>query len=580
MAQLILPPKNIVASFNGGSISVNSTYSNGSSVWNGAAFTFEGVITITPQTNSSEDTTPTPYQWDGNDVQVGMWIGQNNGSAYRIVSISSQSSTSVTAIVEDVDLYNLLIDNTQTGNNFPLEDQASLIFNVSEDGLPVITPTATISGLIGSNATWLNDLHDRFRYRNYLTTFFALDPNSTAYASFAVGNFVKLQSDGTFAVVTGNSQSDINSIIGLVTSVNTPTQGNLRIRPAGRVVNDVNLTGIGAVGDVIYLSSGGGLTATQPAAPYFAVYIKMSDTTAVLLPKVATGASGSGSGTAGTSGASGTSGLSGTSGTNGFSGTSGTDGSSGQTGSNGTSGSSGTSATSGSSGSSGTSALSGTSGTSGSSGSTGTSGASGTSGSSGSSGTSGQSGTAGTSGSSGTSGTNGSSGTSGLSGTSGINGTSGTSGADGSMGSSGTSGTGTAGTSGSSGISGTTGLYVYRVVVATTAGSISSITSATAPSGANLIGAAGWSFNVSSPNVIVTHPLGNTIISGFSEGLNTSNILVRPYSGNSAAQFSMFLSTNYQTITFYSNTAANAGFNGAATDANSLTINFTSTILI
>ena len=441
MAQLILPPKNIVGSINSGSVTVNSTYTNGASVWNGSPFSFNATLTITPQLNSSEDTTPTAYEWNGFDVAVGMWFGQTNGSSYKIVSISSQTATEVVCVIEDVDLYVLLTDNSQAGNNFPLENQNSLIFEVSEDGLPVVAPTAIIIGLIGGAAQWLNDLHDRFRYRNYLTTFFALDPNSTAYASFVVGDFVSLQSDGTFAVVTGNSQSDINSIIGIVTSVNTPTQGNLRIRPAGRVVNNVDLTGIGAVGDVIYLSSGGGLTATQPAAPYFAVYIKMSNTAAVLLPKVATGGSGGGSGTAGTSGDSGSSGTSGETGTSGVSGTSGESGTSGITGTAGTSGSSGTAGASGTSGSSGTSATDGSSGTSGTDGSSGTSGVDGSSGTSGESGTSGTNGTSGSSGTSGASGTDGSSGTAGVDGSSGTSGDSGTSGTDGSSGTSGVDGT-------------------------------------------------------------------------------------------------------------------------------------------
>jgi hypothetical protein len=167
------------------------------------------------------------------------------------------------------------------------------------------------------------------------------------------------------------------------------------------------------------------------------------------------------------------------------------------------------------------------------------------------------------------------------------NGTAGTSGANGANGSSGTSGaqgaSGSAGTSGSSGTSsaGAAGaIYNYKVVVATTGGTISSITSATSPSGANLIGAPGWSFSVSPPNVAITHPLGNTIVSGFSEGSNGANVLIRPYTGVSAATFSMFASSSYGVITFYSNTAANAGFNGAATDANALTINFQSTVSV
>ena len=148
MAQLILPPKNIVGSIDFGSTSVASTYSNGSSVWDGSPFSFNVTLTITPQLNSSQDTTPTAYEWNGNDVSVGMWFGQPSGATYKIVSISAQNSTSVTCVIEDVDLYVLLIDNTQAGNNYPEETNNSLIFEVSDDGLPVITPTASILSLI------------------------------------------------------------------------------------------------------------------------------------------------------------------------------------------------------------------------------------------------------------------------------------------------------------------------------------------------------------------------------------------------------------------------------------------------
>jgi len=82
---------------------------------------------------------------------------------------------------------------------------------------------------------------------------------------------------------------------------------------------------------------------------------------------------------------------------------------------------------------------------------------------------------------------------------------------------------------------------------------------------------------VAGANVQVTHPLGNTIIGAFSLGLNTGTSLIRPYTGTSAAQFAMLIATSFASVTFYSNTAANAGFNGAATDANALTISFTST---
>ena len=132
------------------------------------------------------------------------------------------------------------------------------------------------------------------------------------------------------------------------------------------------------------------------------------------------------------------------------------------------------------------------------------------------------------------------------------------------------------GTSGTSSAAAGT-LYTYKIVVATTGGSISAITSATAPSGANLIGAGGWSFVVSSPNVQMTHPLGNTIYNTSSIGVAASTVLVRPYTGTSAAQYASISNTGFTLLTFYSNTAANSGFNGAGTDANALTILFTST---
>jgi hypothetical protein len=103
-------------------------------------------------------------------------------------------------------------------------------------------------------------------------------------------------------------------------------------------------------------------------------------------------------------------------------------------------------------------------------------------------------------------------------------------------------------------------------------------TSATAPSGANLIGASGWTIALSGVNLVVTHPLGNTIVVGLSKGINGLNVLIRSYSGTATAQFAMFSNSGYTIVTFYSNTAANAGFSSSATDANALTVTFLSTV--
>jgi len=190
------------------------------------------------------------------------------------------------------------------------------------------------------------------------------------------------------------------------------------------------------------------------------------------------------------------------------------------------------------------------------------------------------------SGSSGTSGVSGTSGTSGIGGSSGTSGIDGSSGTSGLTGSSGTSGQGTSGTSGITGSSGTSGTasipsgvaYAYTIVVGTTSGTVSGITSAIAPSGANLIGAPGWNIALSGVNLVVTHPLGNTILSGFTRGNNGGNVAIRSYINLTTAQFSMIASASFGIITFYGNSSGNTGFSSSATDSNALTITFLSTV--
>ena len=118
MAQLILPPLSIVAELRPGSVpSIVATYSNPLSPWDGAVTKYGIILDITPQLTSSYDTTP-PLEYNGLNVEVGMWFGLSaNGYTYKITDIISATAYEVVCVVEDVDLFNLLIDNTQQGNN-------------------------------------------------------------------------------------------------------------------------------------------------------------------------------------------------------------------------------------------------------------------------------------------------------------------------------------------------------------------------------------------------------------------------------------------------------------------------------
>ncbi len=480
MAQLILPPKLLTFKINSGTTNVVTTYSNPSSIYDGYPLQFEVDITVDVQYHSS-DATPTPYVYDAYSVTTNDWIGQPSGKSYRIVSITSVTdANNLTAVIEDEDLYNLLNDLTTLGFNYPDEEQYGVIFDLNQEGLPKITNVTIQSGQLPTSPYFAFDLDGRFRYRNFITDYWELDKDDQSYTGVTVGDMVYINSSGKFVkITTSNISAQLKYAFGMVTSVNTPNDGNILVRPFGRIVYDLP-TLPGSIGDLLYFDPASGtnnLTNTIPASNIFAVYIKIDNTTALLLQNHPSGGTG-GSGTGGVAGTSGSSGENGTSGSSGLSfnwlgiwdgtvgggsnisygindvvyynGTtyiftnttpsgvgSGAPGTNPDwdvmavSGANGTSGSAGESGTSGSSGSSGESGTSGSSGETGTSGSSGENGTSGSSGESGSSGTSGESGTSGSSGETGTSGSSGESGTSGSSGESGTSGSSGETGTSG-----------------------------------------------------------------------------------------------------------------------------------------------------
>jgi hypothetical protein len=470
MANIPKLPITIVGKIKNGTITYNSTYSNPTSIYDGYPYTFNVTLELVAPTNSDDTLTPNQYTYDANNIEVGMWFGQPNGLMYKIISKSTPTSDSeIDVVLKDVDLFNLLSDPNFTGSNIPYENTYGIVFNISEDGDPVINGLSLQSGNLSPDPFWINDFYARFQYRNLISSYYNNDDTSLLYATgYTVGQLVYLDSTGQFQVVDDTNQAQLEKAFGVITSVNEPEDGNMTVRPFGKITGGLNLSTVGSIGDVLYYDMTGTTTnyATdvKPTNNPLPVYIKISDTTGSSIGwPLVTGTGGSGTG--GVAGTSGSSGESGTSGSSGFSfnwlgiwdgtvgggsnisyglndvvyynGTtyiftnttpsgvgSGEPGTNPDwdvmavSGANGTSGSAGESGTSGSSGESGTSGSSGETGTSGSSGESGTSGSSGetgTSGSSGESGTSGSSGEAGTSGSSGENGTSGSSGLSGAS---------------------------------------------------------------------------------------------------------------------------------------------------------------------
>ena len=127
------------------------------------------------------------------------------------------------------------------------------------------------------------------------------------------------------------------------------------------------------------------------------------------------------------------------------------------------------------------------------------------------------------------------------------------------------------------------GLYPYKIVCGVSGGNVSSITSATSPSGLNLIGRAGWTIGITGLTVNVTHPLGDTIFLGTSQGINPLSggfVWIRQYTASTISTFAMNQNNNYTVVSFYSNTSTNAGFNSSQTISNGLTIVFMSSVYL
>ena len=115
MAYLQRPPKTIVSKVNFGStVYLGPTYNNASSYWNGSTYIYQVTLSIDPQTTGDEYSSPDPFQYNGYNVEVGDWLGQPNGLCYLITDIISVTTSSLVCVIQDVDLYNIQINLSNT----------------------------------------------------------------------------------------------------------------------------------------------------------------------------------------------------------------------------------------------------------------------------------------------------------------------------------------------------------------------------------------------------------------------------------------------------------------------------------
>jgi len=199
------PTQFLVSTVQFGTVSTMQTVTDAASPFFGFPKTFRADFVVDTQTHS-DPSTNTPYLYDALDIQIGDWLGQISGKAYKIVGIivndpsdvdnydSGQPTAilgpnNITLEIEDVDLYILKSDTTQAGSNFPDEDQPGVIFETDEEEMPILSNITQLSGQLPNLTYWVQDLQSRFEFYSVDVEGVPTDvDNDKAVASNTVGN--------------------------------------------------------------------------------------------------------------------------------------------------------------------------------------------------------------------------------------------------------------------------------------------------------------------------------------------------------------------------------------------------------
>ena len=226
------------------------------------AYRWELTMTVTPVAHGSH-LTRTAKVFNGFDIVVGDYIaGATDGRALQIVSITSKTATSVVCKAEDRLRYNTF--RSSTGSGIFAVPGGAVIFQINENGHPMIDPLPT--GIVSSD--FYANVNSRFQYLNPQMNYML---DQTAHG-FDAGDVVAM--DATTNVFELADAANIERLVGTVTHAG-PGPNKFLLRPANGIVDFV--PGLpGNPGDFIYpkTDSSGELTLTNTGV---AVFLKLTN---------------------------------------------------------------------------------------------------------------------------------------------------------------------------------------------------------------------------------------------------------------------------------------------------------------
>lgn len=205
-------------------------------------------FTVTEYTHGSHKTRE-HRKYNGMDVSVGDWVaGSQDGKCLQIISITSKSTTTVVAIAEDIDRYNVF--RSSTGSPIFSVPGTGVLFTLNGEGMPMIDPlpASVVS------ADFYPNIVSRFEYMNPAEHF----PLAKTAHGFARGDVVVVTSGGVYEKATA---ATISRTIGVISYVG-PGPDRFKVKPQNQII-DFNPALPGSIGSFIYADTDGDLTTTD-----------------------------------------------------------------------------------------------------------------------------------------------------------------------------------------------------------------------------------------------------------------------------------------------------------------------------
>ena len=209
-------------------------------------YRWEITFSVTAQNHGSH-LTRDDFQYNGLDVQVGDWVaGATDGKALKIISISSKTKTSVTAVVEDWLRYNTFKSTTGSGI---FGTGAVVVFQLNEQGVPMLDPLPT-----SVSSSFFTEVFSRFNYLNPQLNY-VLEKESHG---FSKGDVIAVSTTDGFVKANAITAAQM---IGVVTE-SGPGPDQFMILPNNRII-DFDPTIPGVQGENIYVDTNGSLSNTS-----------------------------------------------------------------------------------------------------------------------------------------------------------------------------------------------------------------------------------------------------------------------------------------------------------------------------